>query len=109
MDEATLLITIFGMMVVTYVPRALPALVLSQRPMHPALARWLSYVPAAVLSALLMPSLLAPEKTLDLSLNNIFLLAAVPTFVVCFKTRSFFGTVAVGMVLVALLRLAGMG
>jgi len=105
MDERSLILTLFGMMLVTYVPRALPALALSQRPLPPALARWLSYVPAAVLSALLFPALLAPQARLDISLDNTFLLVAVPTFLLCWKTRSFFGTVATGMALVALARL----
>jgi len=59
----------------------------------------------AVLSAMLLPSLVAPEKSLDISFNNIFLLAALPTFLVCWKTRSFVGAVVTGMACVALGRL----
>lgn len=99
---------ILGMAVVTYIPRAAPLLFLSSRNLNPRLMRWLEMVPPAVLAALLAPELLlrsqAGEKTLFLSLDNFFLLAALPCFVVGWITRSFFGTIAVGMGMVALLR-----
>ena len=99
---------ILGMAVVTYIPRVTPLLLLSSRNLNPHLMRWLEMVPPAVLAALLAPELLlrtqAGEKALFLSLDNFFLLAALPTFVVGWITRSFFGTVAFGMGMVALLR-----
>jgi branched-subunit amino acid transport protein len=104
MDQKIILLTIVGMMVVTYVPRFLPALALSSRNLPPVLTRWLSYVPSAVLSALLFPSLLIHEGAIDFSFSNLFLWAAVPSFAVMFLTRSFFGTVATGMVVVAAVR-----
>ena len=99
---------ILGMAVVTYIPRMAPLMLLSSRSLNPLLMRWLEMVPPAVLAALLAPELLlrsaAGEKILNLSMNNFFLLAALPTFVVGWITRSFFGTVAFGMGMVALLR-----
>lgn len=104
MDQQTILFTIFGMMAVTYIPRMLPAIALSSRDMPPFVVKWLSYVPTAVLSALLAPSLLAPEGIIDLTFNNLYFWVAVPTFAVAMFTRNFFGTVAVGMGLVAAAR-----
>lgn len=101
------LVLILGMAVVTYIPRMLPLMLLSSRDLNPHLMRWLEMVPPAVLAALLAPELfLTPgaEKSLFLSTDNIFLIAAVPTFVVGWLSKSFFGTVAVGMGCVALLR-----
>ena len=100
---------IIGMALVTYVPRVLPLWLLSSRGLHPALMRWLEMVPPAVLSALLAPSLFlhkTPEggEAFFFSLDNVFLLASVPTFIVAMRSRSFLGTVAVGMGLVALIR-----
>lgn len=105
MDQTLIFLTILGMAVVTYVPRLLPAWFLSSRRLSPSVERWLGFVPCAVLAALLAPGLVLEEGTLSISLGNIFLLAALPTFAVAVKTRSFFGTVAVGMGCVALLRL----
>ncbi|WP_320174356.1 AzlD domain-containing protein [Maridesulfovibrio sp.] len=104
MDQQTILFTLFGMMAVTYIPRMLPAMALSSRDLPPIVAKWLSYVPTAVLSALLMPSLLAPEGVIDLTFSNLYFWVAVPTFAVAIFTRNFFGTVAVGMGLVAAAR-----
>lgn len=105
MDFQTLLLTVLGMALVTYLPRLAPAWVLSSRRLHPLVERWLSLVPPAVLAALLVPSLLAPEGHIDFSAGNLFLWAAVPTFLLAWKTKSFFGAVALGMGLVAAGRL----
>lgn len=105
MDQKLIFLTICGMGLVTYLPRLLPMLFLSGRTLSPWIAKWLSFVPATVLAALLAPGLLCPEGQLAISLDNYFLLAAIPSFWVAWRFRSFFGTVATGMLLVALARL----
>ncbi|MEN6408293.1 MAG: AzlD domain-containing protein [Anaerolineaceae bacterium] len=103
MSETAILITILGMVLVTSFVRITPALLLSSRTLPSIAIRWLQLVPAAVLSALLVPSVLVADgKQIDLSLNNIYLLAAIPTFAVAWKTRNLWWAVVVGMVLVAL-------
>ena len=104
MDDKTVFLTICGMGAVTYLPRLLPMLLLSDRRLSPWIARWLSFVPATVLAALLAPGLLCRDGELTLELDNFFLLAAIPTFFVAWRFKSFFGTVATGMGLVALAR-----
>ena len=105
MDQQTIFLTLLGMMAVTYLPRALPVLALARRSLPEAVIRWLGFIPVAVLSAMLLPSLIVTEKGLDFSAQNIFLWAAVPTFLVCWKTRSFVGAIVTGMGCVALGRL----
>lgn len=100
---------ILGMAGVTYIPRMAPLMLLSSRNLNPRLMRWLEMVPPAVLAALLAPELLLGTaagggKSLFISANNIFLLAALPTFVLGWITKSFFGTITFGMGMVALLR-----
>ncbi len=102
MDEKLVFLTICGMGVVTYLPRLLPMLLLSDRRLSPWIARWLSFVPATVLAALLAPGLLCRDGVFTLEWDNVFLLAAIPTFLVAWRFKSFFGTVATGMGLVAL-------
>ncbi|WP_027723414.1 AzlD domain-containing protein [Maridesulfovibrio zosterae] len=104
MDQKLILFTLVGMMAVTYIPRLLPALTLSSRELPPVIVKWLSYVPTAVLSAMLVPSLIAPEGSISLGFDNIYFWVAIPTFAVAMFTRNFFGTVAVGMGLVAAVR-----
>ena len=102
MDEKLVFLTICGMGVVTYLPRLLPMLLLSGRRLSPWITRWLSFVPVTVLAALLAPGLLCQDGALKLDLENSFLLAAIPTFFVAWRFKSFFGTVATGMGVIAL-------
>jgi branched-subunit amino acid transport protein len=99
-----ILLTLLGMALVTYIPRLLPVSLLSSRSLPPMAIAWLRYVPVAVLAAMLFPSILVRQARLDLSPNNLFFWAALPTFLVAWKTRSLFGSVVVGMILVATAR-----
>ena len=101
MDQQTLFLTILGMAAVTYVPRVLPLLTLARRNLPEAVARWPSFIPAAVLAAMLLPALTLTDQGLDLSEKNVFLWAALPCFLTGWKTKSAAATVAVGMVCVA--------
>jgi len=107
MDQRAIFITILGMGVVTLLPRLLPILLLSSSKLPPLVVAWLRFVPVAVLSAMLLPSLVVNEARLDLSWSNLFLWAAIPTFLVAWKTRSLFGSVIVGMSVVAIARYFG--
>jgi branched-subunit amino acid transport protein len=107
MDQKAIFITILGMGLVTYLPRLLPTMLLSSRKLPPLVVDWLRYVPVAVLSAMLLPSLVVKDGGLDFSGSNIFLWAAIPTFLVAWKTRSLFGSVIVGMLIVAVVRYFG--
>ena len=105
MDQETLFIIILGMAAVTYLPRLLPVWILSSRNLPQVVVDWLRFVPPAVLAALLLPTLLVTEKRLDISTGNLFFIAALPTFLVAWKTRSLIASVLVGMALVAIGRL----
>ncbi|MFP4194894.1 MAG: AzlD domain-containing protein [Desulfosalsimonas sp.] len=104
MDQKEIFLIIAGMMIVTYGPRVLPILTLSSRPLPAGAARWLELIPAAVLAALLFPAIFAPGGGLQLSLQNYFLMAAVPTLIVAVRAGSFVGAILTGMAAVAGLR-----
>jgi branched-subunit amino acid transport protein len=101
MDQKVILITILGMALVTYIPRLLPVYFLSSRSLPPLAVAWLRYVPVAVLAAMLFPSLLVQENQVVLGPGNRFLWAALPTLLVAVRTRSLFGSVIVGTIVVA--------
>lgn len=109
MDQALILLTMVGMGAVTFLPRLLPILFLSGRTLKPLMVAWLRLVPPAVLAAMLLPSLLVPEKRIDLGFDNIFFWTALVAFPVAWKSKSLFATVLVGMGLVALARYCGLG
>jgi branched-subunit amino acid transport protein len=105
MDQKVVLWAVLGMSAVTYLPRLFPFLALKSRTLTPTATKWLSYVPAAVLAALLSPVLLLRDGQISAGPDNLFLWASLPVFFLAAKTRSLFGSVALGMSLVAAARL----
>jgi branched-subunit amino acid transport protein len=89
--------------IVTYLPRMIPAAVLSKRKIPELLIKFLSYIPAAVLSALFFPSVLMVDNKISISTSNTLLLTSLLTFPLAYKTRNMFLTVIAGMVIIVLL------
>ncbi|MDO9088297.1 MAG: AzlD domain-containing protein [Anaerolineaceae bacterium] len=104
MAESTVLITLVGMALVTYIPRLIPAWFLRDKHLPAFLIAWLRYVPVAVLAALLLPSLLVEGDQINFSTTNLYVWAAIPAGLVAWKKKSLFGTVIIGMLVVAILR-----
>ncbi len=102
MDQKIMLI-ILGMMIVTYLPRMLPVVVLSRLKLPHIFIIWLQYVPVAVLAALLAQTIFVTEGAINLSIKNRYLIAALPCFLVAGKTKNLFLTVFVGIVSMVLL------
>lgn len=100
-NQGWIFVTIVGMLVVTYLPRVLPLWLFSSRSLPPLAIAWLRYVPVAVLSAMLLPSLVLADGKLALGGGNLFFWAAIPTFIIAWKTKSLFAAVLVGMAIVA--------
>ncbi len=92
------LVLIVCMGAVTYLPRMLPLVALSRRRLPSWFSEWLELIPAAILSALLAPTLFACAGPRSFCLGKAELLAAVPTLLCALRTRSLAGTVMVGMV-----------
>ena len=93
-----------GMILGTFLPRVLPMTILAGRPLPEAARVWLGFVPAAVLAALVAPEIFLVDGRLALNTDNIFLLAALPSILVAWKTGRLFATLAAGMGAAALLR-----
>jgi branched-subunit amino acid transport protein len=99
MMNAEYLIVFAGMGLVTYVPRWFPLVFLSRRQLPQWLVEWLDFIPAAILSALVLPCLVTAGDPRHLDLFRHELLVAIPTFIFALKTRSLAGTVILGMFL----------
>jgi len=95
----TYLYILLGMGIVTYVPRWLPLVLLSNRRLPEWFEQWLDLIPAAILSALILPILITTGEPRRLDLLRPELFVAVPTLLFAVKTRSLAGTVVVGMLL----------
>jgi branched-subunit amino acid transport protein len=88
---------IIGMGIVTYIPRWLPLFYLSSRRLPNWLVVWLDFIPAAILSALILPSLVTTGEPRQFTLSGPDLWVAFPTLIFALLTRSLAGTVVVGM------------
>lgn len=97
-----ILLIILGTALVTFIPRVLPLMVLSRFELPEWAARWLSFIPISVMAALVGQELFMQEGRI--SLWNVEILAAIPTFIIAVKTRSLLATVLVGIISLMLLR-----
>lgn len=99
-----LLLALAGMVAVTYGIR-LSFLVFGHRlGFAPWLERALRYVPAAVLTALIVPMALAPQGPVDVSLGNAYLPGALAAALVAFFSRHTLAAIVSGFVVYALWR-----
>ena len=102
-SNVEVLLIFFGMMLVTYIPRALPLTILSKISLHPFILQILYYIPIAILGALLFPSVLMNDGNIDISLSNYKLIAAILTSVVAFSFKKLFLTIISGVIFMFLL------
>ncbi len=109
MDQTLIFWIIVGMAVVSYLPRFLPLALLSGKKLHPLIEAWLKLVPAAVLSAILIPSLLLKDNHFSLGTDNLFLWTALICLPLTWKFKSLSLPVILGMSLVAVARYLGLG
>lgn len=77
--------------------RFAPIAVVSRLRLPEPLVRWLSYVPASVMGALVASEVLRPDGAYLLTLRSPYLLAAIVTGIVYHYTRSFLGATVAGM------------
>ncbi|MFW6035615.1 MAG: AzlD domain-containing protein [Halothermotrichaceae bacterium] len=101
--EVKYLVMIAGMTVVTFLPRFLPLAILTKRDIPDIVVQWLRFIPVAILAALLAPGILIQEGKLVVSYTNIYLLAALPSFLIAIYKKNIFLTIIVGVVSVMLL------
>ncbi len=101
-----IVLLIFLMSLVTFIPRVLPILLLTRCSLPAVVERWLSYIPVAVLAALLAPALFTSEGSLNFTFNiNPAFWISIPVFIIAIYTRNLFMTVILGMAFMALARL----
>ena len=103
-SEATIWIVIVGMAVLNYAVRFIPLAVVSRIDLPKPVARWLTFVPIAVMGALVASEVLKPGGTWANPLTGPSLYAAIITALVFRFTRSFLGATVAGMASFVLLQ-----
>lgn len=98
MTQAEILLTIFGMFVVSYVPRVLPPLFLARRKIPKTVENWLKFVPTSVFGSLVFSEIFArPGYAFDFSAGNISLWASLIVTAVACKTHSIGASIVSGL------------
>jgi branched-subunit amino acid transport protein len=95
--HTTIWIVIVGMALLNYAVRFPPLAIVSRIDLPKPIARWLSFVPIAVMGALVASEVLRPEGSWSNPLAGPSLYAAAITGLVFHFTRSFLGATVAGM------------
>ena len=97
MSVAGLWVVMLGGMAVTIAIRLSFVALLPIERLPARLRDGLRYVPPAVLAALVLPALLRPDGSLDLTLGNVWLLAGALAALVAWRTGNIWLTILAGM------------
>lgn len=95
---------ILGMTVITFSIRYALFAVGHRVRFNPLLSRALSYVPVAVLTAIVMPAMLMPDGDWQLSLDNAYLFGGLAALLIAARWRNLLATIAGGMLAFVLWR-----
>lgn len=82
MNDTTFILILISAMVVTYIPRMLPLVILSKTKLPTKIERFLDYIPIAILGSILLPTLIYKENTINISFDNEILIAGIITIIV---------------------------
>ena len=89
----------------TFLIRISFILLFSNREIHPLIVRALRFVPASVLSALVLPQILTRNNSLRISLTNPQLIAGIIAALIAWRTKNVLFTILSGMVVLWVLQL----
>lgn len=99
-----IILIILGMAAVTFLTRFGAQLAFRTVGIPPWLHRWLRHVPTAILTALIVPSLLLPRGHLDLTWHNPYLIAGALAALTAWKFKNVPLTMGIGLAAIILLR-----
>lgn len=95
---------ILGMAVVTYLPRVLPMLVLSNRSIPEKVSKWMSFIPVSIFAALIFSDIFFWESQFNADpISNIKLIPSVIVFLVAYKTKNLLWSMVLGISAITLM------
>ncbi|MBO4314283.1 MAG: AzlD domain-containing protein [Desulfovibrio sp.] len=92
---------------VSVAPKVIPITLLKGDRLPKVARDWLSFVPVAVMAALVGPDIFFFGGRFDVSFGNLFLMAALPSIVVGCVFKNYFVTLAFGICFVIVVRFMG--
>lgn len=88
---------IIGMGIVTFFTRFASAVLFRKTGVPVWFERWMKHVPTAILTALIIPTLVLPKGYIDVSTQNHYLLAGVVAAFAAYRYRSVVVTMGLGL------------
>ncbi len=88
---------IFGMALVTFSVRYPVLAIVGKMTLPPAMLRALKYVPAVVLTAIIVPEVFIRENRLDLAPSNAHLIGAIVATLIAWRSNNLLWTIVGGM------------
>ena len=92
------LFVIFGMAIVTFIPRFIPMAFFSRWIIPEKIKMGLGYIPVSILSAIVFPILFFDGEG-TFGIQPQFLLSSIPVFAFAWKMKNLWGSVILGMVI----------
>jgi branched-subunit amino acid transport protein len=96
---------IASMACITFLTRFLVMALLGNARISKSMADVMRFIPIAVLTTLIVPSLLAPKGYVDFSLTNEYLVAGIVATIVTYRTKLPILTIVVGITTILAIRL----
>lgn len=88
---------IFLIAITTYIPRSFPITYLANKELPTWFKEWMKFIPASIFAAMICPGLFTFNKSLDINLDNLELIAGVIVLLVSLKKKSLGLSIAVGV------------
>jgi len=101
MSEVALII---GMFVITFGIRFIMFALAGKMTFPNWLEMALKFVPPAVLTAIIVPSVVMPQGVIDFSLYNNYLVAAIVAVIIALVTKNLLKTIGLGMIFFLVLK-----
>lgn len=79
MDNTRFILIILGTMIVTYIPRMLPLVLLSKTKLPKRVEKFLDYIPIAILGAILFQTLIIRDSEIVITITNDYLIIGIIT------------------------------
>lgn len=102
--RSDIVLTIIAMAAATFLTRFTSPVLLGNVRIPVLMQRILRHVPTAMLTALIAPALLAPRGSVELSLQNYYLIAGLAAAFMAYRRQSPGVTMGVGMAVMLALR-----
>ena len=103
LSNLNIYILIIGIAIFTYIPRSLPIIYLSKKDLPNWLTDWMKFIPSGVFAALIFPSILIQDGSLNVGFTNINLIASILVLIIAIKKKSLGLSIAVGVSAITIL------